>query len=99
MDHSVLLFFVMCTIIKYLWILIRFDGIIYRVKYNKWSKFFSYYKPYIGAFLWDMFFSILGAAIMLVIPLIVRHITYNVVYYEVSRARTEISGKIGRAHV
>ena len=90
MDHPVLLFFVMCTIIKHLWILNRFDGIIYLVKYNKWSKFFSYYKPYIGAFLWDMFFSILGAAIMLVIPLIVRHITYNVVYYEVSRARTEI---------
>ena len=37
-----------------------------------------------------MFFSILGAAIMLVIPLIVRHITYNVIYYEVSEARREI---------
>ena len=43
-----------------------------------------------GAFLWDMFFSILGAAIMLVIPLIVRHITHNVVYYEVGEARREI---------
>ena len=37
-----------------------------------------------------MFFSILGAAIMLVIPLIVRHITYNVIYYEVNAARREI---------
>ena len=37
-----------------------------------------------------MFFSMLGAAIMLIIPLIVRHITYNVVYYEVSAARREI---------
>lgn len=43
-----------------------------------------------GAFLWDMFFSMLGAAIMLVIPLIVRHITHDVVYYEVNEARSEI---------
>lgn len=43
-----------------------------------------------GAFLWDMFFSILGAAIMLVIPLIVRHITHNVVYLEAGEARREI---------
>ena len=32
----------------------------------------------------------LGAAIMLVIPLIVRHITYHVVYYEAETARREI---------
>ncbi len=37
-----------------------------------------------------MFFSILGAAIMLLIPLIVRHITYHVIYYEVDVARREI---------
>ena len=43
-----------------------------------------------GAFLWDMFFSMLGAAIMLVIPLIVRHITYHVVYYEAEEAKREI---------
>lgn len=60
------------------------------MKNNKWSKFFSYYKPYFGAFLWDMFFSILGAAIMLVIPLIVRYITHNVVYFEAGEARREI---------
>ncbi len=60
------------------------------VKSNKWSKFFSYYKKYLSAFLWDMFFSMLGAAIMLIIPLIVRHITYKVIYYEVSLARREI---------
>ncbi len=60
------------------------------VKSNKWSKFFSYYKKYLSAFLWDMFFSMLGAAIMLIIPLIVRHITYHVIYYEVSLARREI---------
>ncbi len=64
--------------------------IIHNVKSNKLSKFFSYYRAYLTPFLWDMFFSILGAAIMLVIPLIVRHITYNVIYYEVSEARREI---------
>ena len=37
-----------------------------------------------------MFFSMLGAAIMLVIPLIVRHITYHVIYYETALARREI---------
>ena len=57
---------------------------------NKWSKFLSYYKKYLSAFLWDMFFSMLGAAIMLVIPLIVRHITYHVIYYEAAAARREI---------
>ena len=60
------------------------------MKSNKWSKFFSYYKKYLGAFLWDMFFSMLGAAIMLIIPLIVRHITYRVIYYDVEVARREI---------
>ncbi len=66
------------------------NDIIPHVKNNKWSKFFSYYKPYKGAFLWDMFFSISGAAIMLVIPLIVRYITHNVVYFEAAEARREI---------
>ena len=37
-----------------------------------------------------MFFSMLGAAILLVIPLIVRHITHHVVYYEPDEARREI---------
>lgn len=40
-----------------------------------WKQFFSYYKPYIRLFLSDMFFAVLGAAVTLVIPLIVRYIT------------------------
>lgn len=56
----------------------------------KWKKFFSYYKPYKAAFFWDMFFAILSAAILLVIPLIVRHITNEVVYMESVSARKEI---------
>ena len=39
----------------------------------------GYYKPYKGLFFSDMFFAILGAAITLVIPLIVRYITSNIV--------------------
>ena len=38
-----------------------------------------YYIPYKGLFFTDMFFAMLGAAITLVIPLIVRYITSTVV--------------------
>ncbi|MDO5423980.1 MAG: ABC transporter ATP-binding protein [Eubacteriales bacterium] len=44
------------------------------------KSIFSYYKPYLGLFWSDMFFAILGAAITLVIPLIVRYITNDVLY-------------------
>ena len=37
-----------------------------------------YYIPYKGLFFTDMFFAMLGAAITLVIPLIVRYITSTV---------------------
>ncbi len=47
---------------------------------HKMRKLLSYYRPYLGLFLADMFFAILGAAITLVIPLIVRYITGNVIY-------------------
>ena len=50
------------------------------------KKLFSYYKPYKGLFLADMFFAILGAAVTLIIPLIVRFITNEVVYYEMDQA-------------
>ena len=39
----------------------------------------TYYKPYKGLFYSDMFFAILGAAVTLAIPLIVRYITTTVV--------------------
>ena len=47
---------------------------------NKWKKFFSYYKPYIGVFLSDMFFAFLSAVVTLALPIIVRYITGVVVY-------------------
>ncbi len=49
---------------------------------EKLKKLFSYYKPYKSLFFADMFFAILGAAVTLVIPLIVRYITNEVVYFE-----------------
>lgn len=49
---------------------------------NKWKKFFSYYKPYMGLFLADMFFAFLAASVTLVLPIIVRYITGTVIYYE-----------------
>lgn len=51
-----------------------------KIKRNKWKKFISYYKPYKGLFFADMFFAILGAAITLIIPLIIRYITNDVIY-------------------
>ena len=46
----------------------------------------GYYKPYKGLFFSDLFFAVLGAGITLVIPLLVRYITSNVVYYPVEKA-------------
>lgn len=53
---------------------------------TKWQRFFSYYKPYKGLFFADMFFAILGAAVTLVIPLIIRYITGTVIHYQPDRA-------------
>lgn len=53
---------------------------------TKWQRFFSYYKPYKGLFFADMFFAILGAAVTLIIPLIIRYITGTVIRYQPDRA-------------
>lgn len=52
----------------------------------KWKKFVSYYKPYKGLFLADMFFALLGAAITLIIPLIIRYITKDVIQRDINEA-------------
>lgn len=46
---------------------------------EKLKKLAGYYKPYKRLFFADMFFAILGAAISLILPLIVRYITGTVV--------------------
>ena len=53
---------------------------------GNWQRFFSYYKPYKGLFFADMFFAIMGAAVTLVIPLIIRYITGTVIFYEADEA-------------
>ncbi len=46
------------------------------------KKLFSYYKPYKLLFFSDMFFAMIGAGITLLIPLVVRYITEEVIYYD-----------------
>ena len=46
----------------------------------------SYYKPYKFLFFSDLFFAMLGAAITLMIPLVVRYITNEVIYYDGGQA-------------
>ena len=46
---------------------------------HKWKRLISYYRTYRGLFFSDMVFAILGAAVTLAIPLIVRYITTTVV--------------------
>ena len=45
-------------------------------------KLISYYKPYLGTFLLDMFFAVIASAIALAVPLVVRYITSDVIYME-----------------
>ena len=61
------------------------------IEKEKWKKFFSYYKPYKKMLFSDLFFSFLGAIITLILPLIIRYITTNVIYKETSTAINIIS--------
>lgn len=54
------------------------------------KKLASYYRPYLGLFWADMFFAVLGAVITLVIPLIVRYITGNVILKEPGEALAQV---------
>lgn len=58
---------------------------------EKLKKLFAYYKPYKKLFYSDLFFAVLGAAVTLVIPLIVRYITNEVVYFEAEEAGRSIA--------
>lgn len=54
---------------------------------KKTKKFLSYYKPYLGLFAADMFFSLLASTVSLIYPMIVRYITNNIlVNYEISES-------------
>lgn len=43
-------------------------------------KMITYYRPYIGVFLADMFFATVSAAVTLTIPLVVRYVTSTLIY-------------------
>lgn len=60
----------------------------------QWKKFFSYYRPYKWLFLSDMFFAVTGAAITLVIPLIVRYITSRLSLLDASES-VQMIAKLG----
>lgn len=57
---------------------------------NKLKLLAGYYKPYKGLFLADLFFAILGAAVTLVIPLLVRYIMNTIGNMPVSEAKSAI---------
>lgn len=58
--------------------------------WEKLKKLFAYYRPYKFLFFSDLFFAILGAVVTLIIPLIVRFITNEVVLYDAVTARQTI---------
>lgn len=51
-------------------------------KKGLFRKMLTYYKPYMRVFWTDMFFAALSAGVALVIPLIVRYVTYNLIYQD-----------------
>ena len=57
---------------------------------EKLKKLSSYYKPYRALFYTDMMFAVIGAAVTLIIPLIVRYITRTVIYFDLSKATKTI---------
>ncbi|NLH02187.1 MAG: ABC transporter ATP-binding protein [Clostridiales bacterium] len=56
------------------------------MKQSKFKRLISYYKPHMKLFCADMFFAILGAAVTVVIPLLIRYISHDVVLRESSAA-------------
>lgn len=53
---------------------------------NNLRKMISYYRPYKKTFVIDMIFAFLSAAITLILPLIIRYVTSEVIYMEKSEA-------------
>lgn len=57
---------------------------------EKQKRILNYYRKYKLLFFSDLFFAILGAAVTLAFPMIVRHITNSVIYFELSKAQEVI---------
>lgn len=58
---------------------------------RKLKKLFAYYHPYKRLLYSDLFFAILGAAVTLAIPLIIRYITNDVVYFGSGEAKRAVA--------
>ena len=59
-------------------------------KDHKLKLLAAYYKPYKGLFFADLFFAILGAAVTLVIPLLVRYIMTSIGSMSIAQAQRTI---------
>lgn len=55
------------------------------------KKMISYYKPYTRTFIIDMIFAFLSAAVTLVLPLIIRYVTSDVIFMDSSDAIKSIT--------
>ena len=62
------------------------------------KKMLTYYKPYMRVFWTDMFFATLSAAVALIIPLVVRYVTYNLVYREPAEILRNAGGERRASH-
>ena len=63
---------------------------------KNFKKMLSYYKPYRCIFWADMFFATVSAAVALAIPLVIRYVTYTLVYEDKAQIMFQI--KIIRPH-
>jgi len=54
------------------------------------KKMVSYYKPYKGMFMADLFFATISAVVALTIPLFVRYVTSTLIYKEPAQIKNEI---------
>ena len=53
---------------------------------NNIKKMLSFYKPYMSVFLADMFFALVASGTTLVIPILVRYITQDVIQRPIEEA-------------
>ncbi len=65
------------------------------MKKSKYRSLLDYYKPHRILFFADLFFATLGAAITVILPLLVRYMTHTVVAWEAGLALKTIFGVIG----
>ena len=57
---------------------------------KNFKKMLSYYKPYRCIFWADMFFATVSAAVALAIPLVIRYVTYTLVYEDKAQIMFQI---------